>query len=47
MSFLSELKKQANALQRHHHGVQHEAAANLSSTKLAKMLVGRPSRFGP
>ena len=35
MSFLSELKSQANALQQQQHGVQHDAAANLRSTELA------------
>ena len=35
MSFLSELKNQANALQQHRQGVQHDAAANLRSTELA------------
>ena len=35
MSFLSELKNQANALQQKNHSVQHDAAANLRSTELA------------
>ena len=35
MSFLSELKNQANALQQQQHGVQHDASANRRCTELA------------
>lgn len=41
MSFLSDLKSQASALQLQQHGVQHDMASNLRSTELACQLTLR------